>query len=253
MPRSSRFALVGPWLLVLGAVAAFGLQLWLNQPVLGPLGLLLLAVPGYAVARTLGPRPLGWPEVLLVTLGAALALLVMVGTIAGLAPAGLSARSIAALEVTVLVTLAVALRGRTRRGELRPARPARRLALSSLLLAGVGLSLGAAGVAIATRAAQDQANPGFVQFWSVPPAGGSGATANIRNAFGVPIDCTVTIDRPGLDAVTLEAGTVVPGQTVAGALPAADPGETAPWRLSLECRDGTATPIERQLNIEPPR
>ena len=83
--------------LLVVSLVAFVVQLVFDQPVVGALGLVLLAVPGYALTRATGTRVHGWPEVLLVTLGTALAVTVVLGTIASIFPAGLNARTLAAL------------------------------------------------------------------------------------------------------------------------------------------------------------
>lgn len=245
-----RLALTG---LLVVALVGFGLQLVFDQPVAGAFGLVLLAVPGFAISRSIGPRPLGWPEALLVTIGAALAITVLLGTVAGLTPALVNARTVAILELPVIAALGIAWRDRLVRGEIRWAGPSRRIGKGSMLLAGLGVALAAGGLAIATRAAQDQAYGGFVQFWSLPATDGPGAIVGVRNLTGGSIDCLVTIDRPDRVGLTWQVGRLAPNQALSGLLPQADADETASWRLALECDAGTGQPIERQLSIEPPR
>jgi hypothetical protein len=249
--KATERALVSGLLLFAGV--AFALQLAFGQPVAGVLGLLLLLVPGFALSRSIGPRPLGWPETVLVVIGAALAISVLIGTVAGLTPAGVSSRSIAIIELPVLAALTFAWRDRLIRGEVSPARPRRRIAKGSMLLAAVGVALAAAGYAIATRAAQDQVYGGFVQFWSLPSTSGPGATVGVRNLTAGPIACLVAIDRPDRAGLSWNAGHLDPDQTAGTTLPVADPDETASWRLSLECRPASGEPIQRQLSIAPPR
>jgi hypothetical protein len=250
--------------LLLVSLVALVLQLVFDQPIVGALGVVLLGVPAYALTRTAGPRPLGRPEILLVTLGGAVAINVLLGTVASLFPAGLSARSVAVLELSILAAIALSW-GRTsparlasinsRAGEgasTAPRRGGRLPRASTVLLGGVGLVLGGAGVAIAARSADDQAHPGFVQFWSLPGTGGSAATVGITNQFGVQLDCTVAIDRPDRPGLTWHPAALASGQTVVGLLPTAAADETAPWRLALSCA-GVNPPVERQLNIDPPR
>lgn len=255
MPRSKSFERVALSVLLVVALAAFALQLAFDQPVAGVLGLLLLAVPGYAISRTIGPRPSSWPEILLVTLGATLAIAVLGGTVAGLSPAGLDARTIAIVEVAVLAAIAIAWLRRVLRGRisLTGRLPGHRVALGSLFFAGLGLVLGGAGVVVATRAAQDQQRPGFVQFWSLPARPSIGASVGVRNLSGGPLACTVTIDRADRQGLEWNAGAVAQGQTVLGLLPPAEADETAPWRLELSCSGAGDAPIERQVTIEPPR
>ena len=245
-----RVALTG---LLVVALLAFVLQLVFDQPVAGAFGLVLLAVPGFAISRSIGPRPLGWPEALLVAIGAALAITVLLGTVAGLTPALMSARSIAILELPVIAALGIAWRDRLVRGEIRWAGASRRIRKGSMLLAGLGVALAAAGYAIATRAAQDQAYGGFVQFWSLPAADGPGALVGIRNLTAGQIDCVVTIDRPDRAGLTWQAGLLAPNQALSGLLPQAEADETAAWRIALECDAGNGQPIERQVSIQPPR
>jgi hypothetical protein len=254
MPRSRAFERAALSVLLVAALAAFAAQLAFDRPALGALGLLLLAVPGYAISRSIGPRPSSWPEILLVTLGATLAIMVVGGALAGLSPAGLDARTIAVVELVVLAAIAIAWLGRISRGRVGRRQPGgRRIALGSLFLAGVGLVLAGAGVAVATRAAQDQQRPGFVQFWSLPARPSIGASVGVRNMSGVPLDCAVTIDRPDRLGLAWNAGRVAQGQTVLGLLPQAEADETAPWRLALSCTGAGDAPIERQVSIEPPR
>lgn len=254
MPRSRRFERVALSVLLLAALLAFAVQLVVDQPVLGALGLVLLAVPGFAISRAFGPRPLSWPETLLVTIGSTLAITVLGGILTALAPAGLGSRTFAIVEVAVLAATAIAWLSRVSRGEVRWAMhgKGKRMALASLLLAGVGVVLAGAGVTLATRSAQDQAGPDFVQFWSLPARESIGASVGIRNVARVPLQCAVAIDRPDRQGLSWNAGSVAPGQTVLGLLPAADPDETAPWRLALTCTGAGEAPIERQVTIEPP-
>ena len=267
MPRSRSMEGIAFGALLLVSLVALALQLVFDQPVVGALGIVLLGVPAYALTRAAGPRPLGWPEILLVTLGAAVAISVLLGTVASLFPAGLSARSLAALELPILAAIGLAWRRRSRAtrvpsmetgaggdpASVRATHRAGRLPrASSILLGGVGLVLAGAGVVVAARSAEDQAHPGFVQFWSLPGSGEAAATAGITNQLGVQLDCTVAIDRPDRQGLTWHPGALAQGQTVVGLLPAAAADETAPWRLALSCA-GTDPPVERQLNIDPPR
>jgi len=255
MPRSRRFERLALAVLFLAGLSAFAIQLVFDQPVLGALGLVLLAVPGFAISRVIGPRPLSWPETLLVTVGSTLAVTVIGGILAALAPAGLSSRTFAIVEIAVLAATAIAWLNRVSRGEVRWAMHdgGKRMALASLLLAGVGVVLAGAGITLATRSAQEQVHPGFVQFWSLPARESIGANVGIRNVAGVQLQCAVAIDRPDRQGLTWNAGSVAPGQTVLGLLPPAEPDETAPWRLALTCTGAGDTPIERQVSIEPPR
>src|SRR5690348_7927202 len=115
--RSFRRVAVSGLLLVAGL--AFVLQLVLGQPVAGVFGLVLLVVPAFTLSRAVGPRPLGWPDAILVTIAGTLATTVLIGTLAGLAPAGLSSRSIAILELVILASLVFAWRDRLVRGEFQ--------------------------------------------------------------------------------------------------------------------------------------
>lgn len=268
MPRSRPVERIAVWLLLLASLAGFGAQLAFDRPIAGVLGLAMLGVPALVLARSAAPALLRWPELLLVTLGAAVAMAVLFGTIASLSPAGLDSRTVAALELPILAATAVAWRARRlpRRGsDLSPEaaeRDSRRSLAphagttipraSTILLGGVGLVLAATGLAIAARAADDQSHPPFVQFWSLPGSGGAAATVGIHNVAGVPLDCVVTIDRPDRAGLTWHPGLLAPDQTLVGFLPKAAADETAPWRLALACTGGTE-PLERQVSIEPPR
>jgi hypothetical protein len=255
MPRSRPFERTAVSLLLVVSLVALALQLIGGGPVAGALGLVLLAVPGYAISRTIGPRPLGWPEVLMVALGAALTLTVLVGIIAGLTPAGLDSRTIATVELLILAAISIAWFKREFRGgvEASAGRPSTRIALGTLLLGGLGVILAGTGFVVAMRAAQDQQHPGFVQFWTLPARPSAGASVGVRNLSGVELDCAVTIDRPDREGLSWNAGRVMPGQTVTGPLPPAEPAETAPWRLALECTGATGAVIERQVSINPPQ
>jgi hypothetical protein len=252
MRGSSYVERIGLPLLLLAGAIALSLQVALDRPVLGGLGLLLFVLPGYAIVRSTGPRPLAWPEVVLAVLGATLAITVLAGVVAGLLPSGLQAGSVAILELLLLAAIAI-IRLRGEGWEERSWRQVRRpLAIGGIVLAGAGATLAAAGLGIAARAATEQAYPGFVQFWSLPPAGAAAASVGIRNLSGSPLSCGVAIDRPDRPGLTWQAGDLAPGQGVVGSLPRAEPGEAASWRLALTCVDPAGQAIERQLSILPP-
>jgi hypothetical protein len=246
---------VGIGLLLSAAPVMFALQVALDSPVAGALGLVLLATPGYAIAETIGPRPLRWPERLLVVLGATLAITVLVGIVAALAPVGLHARTVALLEVGILAFISIAWLRRVVRREtgsvFRPAGSG--IGVRTLLLVALGATFASTGVVIATASAENQPHPGVVQFWALPARPTVGASVGIANLSEAPLECGVTIDRPDRGALAWNPGTVAPGETVLGLLPEAERDETAPWRLALECTGGADGLIERQVSIDPPR
>ena len=242
-------------LLLAAAPGVFALQVALNTPVAGPLGLVLLAIPGYAIAETIGPRPLRWPERLLVVLGATLTITVLVGIFAALAPAGLRARTVAVPEVAILALISIAWLRRVVHRQGRPVvrRASSGIAVRTLLLVALGTTFASAGIVIATGSAADQPHPGVVQFWALPARPTVGASVGIANLSEAPLECGVTIDRPDRGALAWNPGTVAPGETVVGLLPEAERDEAAPWRLALECTGAADGLIERQASIDPPR
>ena len=235
--------------LTLGLLA---IQLVTNQPLLGGLGLVLLLMPGFAVSQALGPRLLGWPEVLLTTLGAALALAVLSGVIAALLPPGLNASSVAAVEIVAMSVASTTWLVRLTGGDLRWVRPRITVRPGSLLLVVAGLALGSAGFIVAVRGAQDQAQTSFVQLWSLPPASGGGQTLGLRNATGVAIDCQAVILRPGEPAYNWPIGAVANGQSWLGQLPQNDGSGSGLWQISVHCTGPDGSTFDRRLNIDPP-
>jgi hypothetical protein len=251
-PRSR----IATTLIILLALGALAVQLVADQPALGVVSLILLAVPGFAITQALGPRPPSWPQVLLTTLGASLVLAVLTGIIAAMSAHGLDASSVAAVELVALSAAATIRLWRLMRGQMRSemnwARPRIGVRSGSLLLVVLGLALGSAGFVVATRAAQDQTYPGFVQFWSVLPRTGADELLGVQNVTGLALDCQVTINRPDQPVYDWDIGAVGNGQTWLGQLPRTEVTDTRPWQISLHCAAPDGSAFDRRLSIDPP-
>ena len=277
-PRSR----VATTLIILLALGAVAVQLVTDQPPLGVVSLILLPVHGFVITQALGPRPLSWPQVLLTTLGTSLVLAVLAGIIAAISAHGLDASSVAGVELVALLGAAIIWLWRLRRGELNLARrklgdqrryehavflgshgqpdlsappsrrPRIRVRTGSLLLVVLGLGLGSAGFVVATRAAQDQIYPGFVQFWSVPPRAGAEELLGVRNVTGLALDCQVAIDRPNQPEYDWHIGAIDTGQAWLGQLPRTAVPDTGPWQISLHCAAPNGSTFDRRLSIDPP-
>ena len=239
-------------LIILLALGALAVQLVADHPALGVVSLILLAVPGFAITQALGPRPLSWPQVLLTTLGTSLVLAVLTGIIVAISAHGLDASSVAAVELVALSAAATIWLWRLRRREVNWARPRIRVGPGSLLLVVLGLALGSTGFVVATRAAQDQTYPGFVQFWSVPPTTGADALLGVRNATGLALDCQVAINRPDQLGYDWHIGAIDNGQTWLGQVPRTEVTDTRPWQISLHCAAPDGSTFDRRLSIDPP-
>jgi hypothetical protein len=276
--RRSRVVAV---LLVAIVLAALALQIASNQPVLGSFSLVVLAATGLAISQLLGPRPLGWPQVVLTTLGTTLVLLVLAGTVSAESTPGLDARGVAMVELVALasaagvwgwrtrrrrqrvsraVTVKVATRRRqhaslseadsSSRGHRRPVEI--RLGPGSVLLTIVGIVLGFTGLLVAKVAAENQAYAGFVQFWSVPPTVGADALMGIRNGAGQALDCEISLTRAGQPEFDWHVGQIGNGESWLGQLPRPSALEGASWQLSLHCAGANGATYDRRLNIDPP-
>lgn len=239
-------------LIILLALGALAVQLVTDHPALGVVGLTLLAAPGFVISQALGPRRLGWPQVLLTTLGTSLALAVLAGIIVAISPHGLDASSVAAVELVALSAAATMWLWRLMRREVNWAPPRIRVGPGSLLLVVLGLALGSAGFVVATRAAQTQVNAGFVQFWSVPPRTGADELLGVRNATGLALDCQVAIDRPDQPEYDWHIGAIDNGQAWLGQLPRYEVTDKRPWQISLHCAAGDGSTFDRRLSIDPP-
>jgi hypothetical protein len=250
-PRSR----IATTLIILLALGALVVQLVADDPALGVVGLILLAVPGFAITQALGPRPRSWPQVLLTTLGTSLVLAVLTGVIVAISPYGLDASSVAAVELLALSAAATIWLWRRMRGEMREvnrARPRIRVGPGSLLLVVLGLALGSTGFVVATRAAQDQTYPGFVQFWSVPPRTGAAELLGVRNATGLTLDCQVAINRPDQPEYDWHIGAIDNGRTWLGQLPRTEVTDSRPWQISLHCAAPDGSTFDRRLSLDPP-
>jgi hypothetical protein len=233
------------------ALLGWAVQLVADRPVFGVVGLLLIAVPGFAIGQAVGPRPLSWPEVLLTTLGASLVVAVLAGVLVSLLPAGLDSSSVASVELAVLAAAsAVWLRRKPRRWAVR-ARTTMRIAPGSALLVTAGVALAGAGFIVALRSEENQVQAPFVQLWSVAPAAGTEAQLGVRNATGVLLDCGVTIVRPNVPAYQFRIGAIEDGQVWLRPLLRAE-DQTGTWRIELHCAGPEGTTFDRRLTINPP-
>jgi hypothetical protein len=237
--------------LLVVAAAGFMAQLIAGRPVLGPLGLLLLGVPGFVISRTVRPVPLSWPEVALVTLGATVIMTILVGIVAALSPRGLNATTVAATELVPLALAAVCL-ARSTPTRARRARIRIRVRPASVLAVCAGLTLALAGFFVAARAAETQQQQASVmQFWTVPSATGGEPVLGLRNATGASLACSITVSRPNLPKVDLVVGTVDDGQSWSGSLPARDVTDTSQWQISLHCAGADGSAVQRRLFVDP--
>jgi hypothetical protein len=243
----------GATLLISLTLGLLAIQMVTNEPPFGSLGLILLVMPGFAISQALGPRPFGWPEVLLTTLGAAIVLAVLSGVIAALLPRGLTASSVAAVEIVAMsaasTTWLVRLAGGSDRTWVRSRITVRP---KSLLLVVAGLALSIAGFMVAVRGEEQDAQTSFVQLWSVSPTSGVAQTFGLRNATGVAIDCEAAILRPGEPAYDSPIGTVANGQSWLGQLPERDGSRAGLWQINVHCTGPDGTVFDRRLNINPP-
>jgi hypothetical protein len=253
-------SLVMPALIGIGLAILVG-QLVLDEPIAGPLGLLGLLPAAIAIVRVLGGGSVSAPERALAVTAATLLVAVFAGIVTALSPRGLDATSVAAVELGVTVAAGVAGRLRQRPGAVgRPRRLGRwairfgdiRGSAGPWALIAGGALLGLAGFGLATWSAATQDYGGFVQFWSLPASAGRAATVGIMNSSGRSLTCDVAIDRPGQGPFLTHAGLVADGQGWTADLPTAQPGETAPWQVYLECTSPDANPLYRLLKIDPP-
>jgi hypothetical protein len=247
-PRSR----VAATLLILVTLGLLAVQLVTNQPALGGVGLVLLLVPGFVVSQALGPRPLGWPEGLLTTLGASLVLAVLAGIIAALLPHGLDASSVAAVELVALSAASTIWLVRLMGHDVTWGRLRISVGPGSLLLVVVGLALGSAGFIVAVRGAQDQTYTSFVQLWSVPPTSGADQLLGVRNLTGIAVDCEAVILRPGQPEYDWHIGAVANGQSWLGPLPRRDGSSPGLWQISVHCAAPDGSTFDRRLSIDPP-
>jgi hypothetical protein len=247
-PRSR----VAATLLILVTLGLLAVQLVTNQPALGGVGLVLLLVPGFVVSQALGPRPLGWPEGLLTTLGASLVLAVLAGIIAALMPRGLDASSVAAVELVAFSAVSTLWLLRLVGNNVHWARPRISVEPASLLLVVGGLALGSAGFIVAVRGAQDQTHTSFVQLWSVPPLSGGSQVLGLRNVTGLALDCQVVIDRPALPEYDWHIGAIANGQSWLGQLPRPEGSNLGSWQISARCAAPDGSTFDRRLSIDPP-
>jgi hypothetical protein len=221
---------------------------------------LLLVVPGYTFARIYRPGGLTWPELTIVTLGMSLTIAVIAGTVAS--PLGLSARTIAAVELPIVAVLGwLALRAPrraarasdgTRNGTGRSARAG--LAFVSptgVLLIGLGIVLGVAGFGVASTAAQQQTYADFVQFWMLPRAATNQDLLGVSSVANDPVTCQISVQRPGLATLDWPAADIAPGADWRGIFDAPTAGETGPWTATLHCV-GSDEAFDRRLTVLPP-
>lgn len=236
-------------LLVVAGVG-FGGQLVAGGPVLGPLGLVLLGIPGFVISQTVRPVPLSWAEVTLVTLGTTLIGMVLVGVVAALTPRGLDAFSVAAAEL-VTVALAAACLVRSSPSGARRAPVRIHVRPGSILAVGIGLALAGAGYLVAMRSAQvqqDQAS--VVQFWAVASATGE-PQLGLRNATGTGLECSIAVSRPKLPEIDLAVGSVDNGASWTGSLPLRDATDTTRWQISLSCAGADGLAVQRRVFVDP--
>lgn len=290
MPRPDGRRVILAVLAVTGILLAA--QLVLGRTLLGGAGVAVLIVPPVVLIELLGRgvRRSG-PERVLAAIAFALAVTVLGSVLAALAPRGLDPASVAFVELIVLGVAAArwlarapgtpasdrtsSRLGREHAHRALPASgpasaagsasvatrvstawrrsvPASLLAGVSGLLVVIGIVLGAAGFAIAARAAQVHDATGYLLFWSAPDVPGQGTHLGIRNGYAEQVACTLTVTRPGLPSGSVDVGTVEAGTTWQGLLGPSPTSARARWQLALTC-SLAGEPLERVLLIEPPR
>ena len=240
---------VTPLLIVVAGVG-FTAQLYAGAQVLGPMGLLLLGVPGFLISQADRPRPLSWPEVTLVTLGATLIITVIVGILSAMSPRGLDATSTAASELLVLGAASLAFVVRSRGRAAQP-RIRLRVAPRSIVAGAMGLILAGAGFVVATRSAQTQQDASVMQFWAVASTPGDEPTLGLRNATGTSVDCSIAVTRPDREGFDVAVGAVADGASWSGALPAREVSDTSNWQIALQCHGDDRLAIQRHLFVRP--
>jgi hypothetical protein len=237
--------------LLVVAAAGFMVQLIAGRPVLGPLGLVLLGVPGFVISQTVRPVPLSWPEVALVTLATTLIMSILVGVVTALSPRGLNATTVAATELVGLAFAAVFF-ARSTPPRARRARIQIRVRPGSILAVWAGLTLALAGFFVAARAAETQEQQTRVmQFWTLPSTTDGEPVLGLRNATGASVACSIAVSRPKLPEVDLPVGTVDDGQSWSGPLPARDVTDASRWQISLHCAGADGFAVERRLFVDP--
>lgn len=253
-------------------VAVAGLVIALAQTILGesvgPAGLLVLPIIAIAIVRATTARSMAWPEATLVVIALSLAIAVLVGFVAALAPRGLSATTTGALEFVLLAAaLAVRLWRPPAPVTPRPQGPPpgisapRTGGISAPRTGGIsaravgltlaGILLGGAGFGVAAYGAQTQAYAGYVQFFAVPASSGSGDVVGVSNGLADSIQCRVSLVRPQAGTSELRVPDLPAGGTWTNALPHANAGETVLWKLTLSCTAADGSSITRSLTIAP--
>lgn len=141
---------------------------------------LLLVAPGYAiVAATFARRPIGQPQVALLSVALSLATLVLGGLLLNYTPGGLQALPWALLILLVVLNgcrLAALRRAPAVSGRKLP-RPRIGRRDGALLLGGAALAALALGLAMTTLPAKNAR--GFTQLWVTPEAGAVAGSAEI--------------------------------------------------------------------------
>jgi hypothetical protein len=256
--------------IIAAAAIVFASQAVADRAILGIAVVPFLAVPGILLGEALGASTRPWAERILIDIVWLIAVAVLAGIVTALSPRGISASSVAAVELAVLALAAVAwlrrrsaARRRRRRGRALTAWTARwrdarldgrmdtRIEVRSVAIVLLGVFLGAAGFAIATRSAEAQNVAEVVQFWSVPGADGH-TVLGVANDSTYALDCTITFIRPQFQPEAVRLGTLAPGQQWHGQPAPAEPAETAPWRLVLGCVTSSGEHVQRTLTIAPP-
>jgi hypothetical protein len=238
-------------LLLVVAGAGFTAQLITGTPVLGPLGLLFLGVPGFVISQIVRPLPLSWPEVALVTLGTTVILTVLVGIVTALSPGGLDATSAAATELFALALTSTAFLARSTRNRAKRAPIRIQVAPGSIVAAALGLILAGSGFVLATRSAQTQLDASVMQFWTVASTPGGEPVLGLRNATGTSLNCSIAVSRPNQQEFHLDVGAVDDGQSWSGALPPRAVSDGSRWQIALQCSGDDGSDVQRRLFVDP--
>ena len=203
-----------------------------------PAGLLLvLVLPGYALATALFPGGLGWPERLALSLGLSLACGALLGIVLHVTPWGLRPVPLG-LALTALAiggSIAAALR---RRGHARSGPPLRRggpNGVQGLLLGlAAGVLVGAAG--LTAWSASQPAAEGFTQLWVRPAETPEGQRVSIgfSSQEREPITFRLLVTHGGTVLLDLPEVRCAPGQEAEAIVelpPTAAVGEVVEVRL----------------------
>ncbi len=167
-------------IVTISAVVSAFLTLLTGLPLLRIIGALplVLILPGYAlVAACLPKRSFGWAERLLLSLGASIAVTVLLSLV--LYWLGISLQTATwsiALAAATLIASAIAWQRRQKVIEALPSTVDIRLNLRQATLLGVAVVIGVAAIRIAQLPVSPNNVSGYTQLWLIPTDGGHSGT-----------------------------------------------------------------------------